>query len=121
MADNNEDQVLPVDGTEGADEETIPASAPVTAEEEQTSEKGSASSSEVTEGVKEDKPSSAEQKGPENSKPLSVDSIEVEFLHSIKFMHAGQYYDFRGGEKAKVSEDLYKILWERGCVKPVIR
>lgn len=140
MADKNEDQVIPTEGAEGAGEETISASATVTSEEDQAPEKGSESPKEVTVA-----PSiSAELKDAEipgataessfakpsvlpapartgNQKPTSVDNIEVEFTHSIKFMHAGQYYDFRGGEKAKVSEDLYKILWERGCVKPVIR
>jgi hypothetical protein len=144
MADTNEDQVLPVEGAEGSDEETISASAPVTTEEDQAPEKGSDSSEEVIEEVEAAPSISAELKDAElpgataessfakpselpepmrtgNPKPTSVDNIEVEFTHSVKFMHAGQYYDYRGGEKAKVSNDLYKILWERGCIKPIIR
>lgn len=140
MAENNEDQVLPVEGSGAEDGEgTIIASAPVTTDEDQTPETGSGSS-EVTSApslsdelkAKEIPGATAEtsfSKGSElpspvgtgNPKPRSVDNIEIEFTHSVKFMHAGQYYDYRGGEKAKVSEDLYKILWERGCVKPVIR
>ena len=128
MAGHNEDEVLSVENAEGADNgEALSASAPVTIEEDQTPEEGSASP-EVAEAsspsdvlkAKEAKAEEAVTTAPE-TKVSTVDNIEVEFTHSIKFMHAGLYYDFRGGEKAKVSDDLYKILWERGCIKPVIR